>query len=58
MSLIFQFEKIKQTNYLDLLTFINEFNILIERLKKQNIKKTELEKIIKFMTGLDNSFVN
>ena len=58
MSLIFQFEKIKQTHYPDLLTFINEFNTLIGKLEKQDIKKTEFEKIIKFIIGLNNSFAN
>jgi hypothetical protein len=58
MSLILQFEEINQTNYPDLLTFTNEFNALIERLEKQGIKKTELEKTMKFMAGLDDSFAN
>ena len=34
ISLIFQFEKIKQINYLNLFIFINEFNTLIEKLEK------------------------
>ena len=58
ISLIFQFEEIKQTNYSDLFIFINEINALIEKLEKQDIKKIELKKIIKFMAGLNNFFVN
>jgi len=58
MLLILQLEEIKQANYPDLLTYTNEFSALIEKLKKQNIKRIELEKTMKFMAGLDDSFDN
>ena len=32
ISLIFQLEEIKQANYLDLLTYTNEFSALIKKL--------------------------